>query len=54
VGAVSDLLSVTYGDDSLRYAMIIVIPAACVWASLHFFLAARDFHKNHQRSSLTP
>jgi len=55
VGAVSDLLtnSYGYGEDGLRYAMLIVIPAACVWASLHFFLAARDFHKNHQQSLVT-
>ena len=53
VGAISDLLtnSYGYGDDGLRYAMLIVIPAACVWASLHFLLAARDFHKNHQQNS---
>lgn len=50
IGALSDYLTPSLGDDGLRYAMLIVIPAACVWASLHFTLAARDFHKNHQPS----
>lgn len=45
VGAVSDALTPSYGNDALRYAMLIVIPIACIWAALHFILAARDFHK---------
>jgi MFS family permease len=45
VGAVSDFLTPTYGDDGLRYALLIVIPIACVWASLHFLLAARDYKR---------
>ena len=40
VGMVSDLLSPTYGADSLRYALF-----ACtlfnLWAAVHFFLAGR-------------
>lgn len=45
VGALSDYLLPTYGQESLKYAMIIVIPIACVWASLHFFLAAKSYRK---------
>jgi len=45
VGTASDMLKPLFGDDSLRYAMIIVIPCACIWASTHFLLAARAYKK---------
>ena len=45
IGAVSDFLAPQYGVDSLRYSMLTVIPIACIWASTHFFLAARAYKK---------
>lgn len=45
VGVLSDYLSPTYGQESLKYAMIIVVPIACAWASLHFFLAAKTYRE---------
>jgi len=41
IGAVSDAMSVSYGVASLRYAILIVVPAACLWSALHFLLAGR-------------
>ena len=45
VGAVSDALNSSFGDESLRYAMLIVIPTACIWSALHFLLASRSYGK---------
>jgi len=39
-GLISDLLQPRFGDDSLRYAMLIV-SMVFAWSSLHFLLAAR-------------
>lgn len=41
VGALSDVLTPRWGAESLRYALMVI---ACVplWASLHFWLAARS------------
>ncbi|MFQ5634981.1 MAG: spinster family MFS transporter [Gammaproteobacteria bacterium] len=41
VGILSDLLAANYGADSLRYALLIVVLIFCVWASWHYFRAAR-------------
>ena len=41
VGVLSDVLKDDYGDDSLRYALLIV-STAYLWASLHFALASRS------------
>ena len=40
VGVLSDALYDRVGDDSLRYALLIV-STAYLWASLHFWLASR-------------
>lgn len=40
IGFLSDELT-SYGVDSLRYAMLYVIPAAMAWSIVHFYLAAR-------------
>jgi len=40
-GALSDWLKPAYGDDSLRYALLIG-PVLAVWMVVHFFLAARS------------
>lgn len=41
VGILSDYLAPTYGIDSLRYAMLYIIPAISVWSVCHFYLAAK-------------
>ncbi len=40
IGIVSDVLGSSYGDESLRYALFLVLPIG-VWAAVHFFLASR-------------
>ncbi|MEM7360202.1 MAG: MFS transporter [Pseudomonadota bacterium] len=47
IGATSDLLADSQGVQSLRYAMLIIVPTACVWAAAHFFLAARSYGQAH-------
>ena len=41
-GVLSDMLASTYGVDSLRYAMLYLLPAAMAWSALHFLLAGRS------------
>jgi len=41
VGILSDVMRGTYGDDSLRYALLIVAVVFCAWASFHYYWAAR-------------
>jgi len=47
IGVISDALndSYGYGDESLRYSLLIVVTIACVWSALHFLLAARSYKK---------
>lgn len=40
VGLLSDYLAPGYGVDSLRYAMLTLIPAAMAWGAIHFYLAS--------------
>lgn len=40
VGALSDWLKPTFGDDSLRYALLLG-PVLAVWMIIHFFLAGK-------------
>jgi predicted MFS family arabinose efflux permease len=48
VGIVSDLLAPRFGDESLRYALLIV-GLVNVWAAVHFFLAGRTLERDLQR-----
>lgn len=41
VGFLSDSLEPSYGTESLRYAMLILLPAVMLWSSWHFYRAAR-------------
>ncbi|MDF1764827.1 MAG: MFS transporter [Gammaproteobacteria bacterium] len=41
IGLLSDYLAPTLGVESLRYAMVYLIPTALFWSSCHFMLAAR-------------
>ena len=40
-GVLSDLLATSMGQESLRYAMLYLLPAAMAWSALHFLLAGR-------------
>ncbi len=40
-GMLSDYLQPSLGPESLRYAMLYVLPAVMFWSACHFFLAAR-------------
>lgn len=47
IGFVSDMINPTYGLESIRYALLIVIPISTIWSATHYFIAAR-----HIRSDL--
>ena len=40
VGVLSDSLEPSLGVESLRYAMLYLLPAVMFWAACHFYLAA--------------
>ena len=40
-GLLSDYLQGSQGADSLRYAMVYLLPAMMFWSACHFYLAAR-------------
>jgi hypothetical protein len=40
-GILSDLLQPSMGSESLRYAMLYVLPAVMFWSACHFVMAAR-------------
>ena len=46
VGLLSDMLSVELGNESLRYAMLYLLPAAMGWSAVHFLLASRTLQKD--------
>jgi hypothetical protein len=50
IGAISDYLAPALGSESLRQALLYVLPAASVWASAHFFIGAYHLG-NHQDSA---
>jgi len=47
VGAISDALEPTLGVDSLRFALLIVVPIACIWSALHFILGSKAWRKSY-------
>lgn len=46
VGFVSDLLAPTLGSESLRYAMLYVLPPVMTWSAIHFWLASRSLRED--------
>jgi len=46
VGVLSDYLTPSLGSESLRYAMLFLIPAVQLWAILHFFMAAKTLRED--------
>lgn len=45
VGVVSDLLAPTYGDESLRYALL-VLSFVNIWAAYHYYLAGKTLKQD--------
>ena len=45
VGVLSDTLAADFGDESLRYAMLALLPAAMAWSTAHFWLAAKNLRE---------
>ncbi|MCY4264336.1 MAG: MFS transporter, partial [Gammaproteobacteria bacterium] len=50
VGYLSDTLSDVYGSESLRYAMLGLLPGVMVWSSIHFFMASRTLDEDLARA----
>lgn len=48
MGRISDALRPTYGDDSLRYALLIVVVTGATWATVQYLLAARTLERDLQ------
>ncbi len=46
VGLLSDMLSVELGNESLRYALLYLLPAAMGWSAVHFLMAPRTLRKD--------
>ena len=52
VGMVSDWLAPTYGTESLRYALLIVVVAFSAWSIIHYTLAARTLRDDLGRAKV--
>jgi hypothetical protein len=50
VGALSDGLAPQFGDDSLRYSLMIAVAVVVPWAALHYFLAGRSIESDLSRA----
>jgi len=46
VGMLSDYLLPSLGAESLRYALLYIIPAVTFWSACHFYLAARTLRSD--------
>lgn len=46
VGMLSDYLQPTFGQHSLKQAMLYLLPAVLTWSTIHFFLAARTLRED--------
>ncbi|MCZ6829752.1 MAG: MFS transporter [Gammaproteobacteria bacterium] len=46
IGLLSDYLAPSLGNDSLRQAMLYVIPPIMLWSSCHFYLASRTLRQD--------
>lgn len=45
-GAISDALTVRFGSDALRYALLAIVPVANLWAAFHFLMVSRSFRQD--------
>lgn len=46
IGLLSDYLLPTLGTESLRYALLYIIPAVTFWSACHFYLASRTLRED--------
>ena len=46
IGYLSDILAPSMGVESLRYAMLILLPTVNVWSAIHFYLASRTLRED--------
>jgi hypothetical protein len=46
VGMLSDYLNPSLGAESLRYAMVYLVPTVLFWSSCHFYFAARTLRED--------
>jgi len=46
IGVVSDMLEPSLGRESLRYAMLYILPAVMFWSVCHFYLASRTLRED--------
>ena len=46
IGFLSDQLSASYGADSLRMAMLYLLPAVMFWSACHFYFASRHLRND--------
>ena len=53
VGALSDALAPRFGDESLRYALMLAVLVVTTWAALHYTLASRTIEADLARSEET-
>jgi len=49
-GYLSDLLFPAFGDESLRHAMLYLLPAAMAWSAVHLYLASRHLEGDLARA----
>jgi MFS family permease len=46
VGIASDYFNPRYGNESLRYALLVIVFVTFLWSAIHFFLAARTLRED--------
>ena len=46
IGLLSDSLATSFGDDSLRQAMLYIIPPIMFWSACHFYLASKNLRED--------
>ena len=50
VGMLSDYLEPSFGVESLRYALVSIVPTVALWSACHFLLAARSLREDLARA----
>jgi MFS family permease len=51
VGMLSDGLAPYFGDDSLRYSLMLMVVVIIPWAALHYFMAGRSIENDLARAT---
>ena len=46
VGMASDYFNPRYGNESLRYALLVIVFVTFLWSAIHFFLAAKTLRED--------